>query len=103
LKPRLELGTQTRDALRPACRTSSVYVHAKWISIEKTVFHAVYEKNIQYLTEKKNAQQATGNVAETLFNRFFYCYKIILLRTFLKLKNPMKISLLITKLSISQT
>jgi hypothetical protein len=23
LKPRLELGTQTHDALRPACRTSS--------------------------------------------------------------------------------
>ena len=25
LKPRLELGTQTHDALRPACRTSSEF------------------------------------------------------------------------------
>jgi hypothetical protein len=40
LKPRLELGTQTHDALRPACRTSSgLIAHITDVANDESFFH----------------------------------------------------------------
>ena len=37
LKPRLELGTQTHDALRPACQTSSGHVLGHYIEVVRVI------------------------------------------------------------------
>jgi flagellar biosynthesis regulator FlaF len=59
--------------LRPA-----TYINAQNAQSFEREF-SQFTKRVQYLTETKNTQQATGNAAETLFySRFFY----ILLESF---------------------